>query len=100
MNDQSKAWDRHAGTYARLGAPFTGYIAQSLFHAVAGRLPPKARILEVACGNGELSRAAALHCMAERAATGQSGSVTRHAQARRRDNASLVVDSLGAQHAE
>ena len=92
MNDQSKAWDRHAGTYARLGAPFTGYIAQSLFHAVAGRLPPKARILEVACGNGELSRAAALHCMAERAATGQSGSVlasrsdasTRQRVARRR----------------
>jgi ubiquinone/menaquinone biosynthesis C-methylase UbiE len=75
MNDLSKAWDRHAGTYARLGAPFTGYIAQSLFHAVAGRLPPAPRILDVACGNGELSRAAALHCIAEHAATGQSGSV-------------------------
>jgi ubiquinone/menaquinone biosynthesis C-methylase UbiE len=74
-NDLSKAWDRHASTYARVAAPFTGYIAQSLFHAVAGRLPPAPRILDVACGNGELSRAAALHCIAERAATGQPGSV-------------------------
>jgi ubiquinone/menaquinone biosynthesis C-methylase UbiE len=73
--DISKAWDRHARTYERLGAPFTGYIAQSLFHTVAGRLPPVPRILDVACGNGELSRAAVLHCLAERAATGQVGSV-------------------------
>lgn len=74
-HDQAKAWDRHAATYARLFAPFTGYIAQALFHTVSGRLPPRAQILEVACGAGELSRAAALHCVAERAATGQSGSV-------------------------
>lgn len=74
-NDLSKAWDRHARTYARVGAPCTGYIAQSLFHTVAGRLPPAPRILEVACGNGELSRAAALHCLAERAASGRTGSV-------------------------
>lgn len=74
-NDLSKAWDRHASTYARLGAPFTGYIAQSLFHTVAGRLPRGAHILEVACGNGELSRAAVLHCLAERAETGLCGRV-------------------------
>ncbi|MBK6697973.1 MAG: methyltransferase domain-containing protein [Myxococcales bacterium] len=73
--DTQKAWDRHAHTYARLGAPFTGYIAQSLFHSVAGRLPPAPRILDVACGNGELSRAAALHCVAERAALGRAGNV-------------------------
>ncbi len=71
----SQAWDRHAGTYVRLGSPFTGYIGQSLFHTVAGRLPPAARMLEVACGNGELARAAVLHCFAERAATGCTGSV-------------------------
>lgn len=74
-NELSKAWDRHARTYARMGAPFTGYIAQSLFQTVAGRLPPAPRILEVACGNGELSRAAVLHCLAERAASGRTGSV-------------------------
>lgn len=74
-NELSAAWDRHAATYARIGAPFTGYIAQSLFHTVAGRLPPAARILEVACGNGELSRAAALHCLDERERTGRPGSV-------------------------
>ena len=73
--DLSQAWDRHARTYARLGAPFTGYIAQSLFHSVAGRLPPAPRILDVACGNGELSRAAVLHCLAERAASGRTGHV-------------------------
>jgi ubiquinone/menaquinone biosynthesis C-methylase UbiE len=74
-NELSQAWDRHARTYARLGAPFTGYIAQALFQTVAGRLSPAPRILEVACGNGELSRAAGLHCLAERAASGRTGSV-------------------------
>jgi len=75
MNELANAWDRHARTYARLGSPFTGYIAQSFFHAVAGRLPPASRILDVACGNGELSRAAALHCLAEREASGRTGIV-------------------------
>lgn len=71
----SNAWDQHAETYARVGAPFTGYIAQTLFHTVAGRLPPAAHMLEVACGNGELSRAAVLHCREERRATGRCGRV-------------------------
>lgn len=74
-SDLSKAWDEHATTYQRLGAPFTGYIAQSLFQTVAGRLPPAPGILDVACGNGELSRAALLHCVAERARSGRAGSV-------------------------
>jgi ubiquinone/menaquinone biosynthesis C-methylase UbiE len=74
-DDLSRAWDRHAETYARVGAPFTGYIAQSLFHTVAGRLPSAAHILEIACGNGELSRAAVLHCLEERRATGTCGRV-------------------------
>ncbi|NOK73693.1 MAG: methyltransferase domain-containing protein, partial [Chloroflexi bacterium AL-N5] len=39
-NDLSRAWDQHARTYARVASPCTGYIAQSLFHAVAWRLPP------------------------------------------------------------
>lgn len=73
--DLSTSWSRHARTYARLGAPFTGYISQSLFHTVAGRLPPAPQILDVACGNGELSRAAVLHCLAERAASGHTGGV-------------------------
>jgi ubiquinone/menaquinone biosynthesis C-methylase UbiE len=92
-NELSSAWDRHARTYARLGAPFTGYIAQSLFQAVAGRLPPAPRILDVACGNGELSRAAALHCIAEHAATGQVGSVVATDFAR--EMVALASRSLG-----
>lgn len=75
MSELSAAWDEHAKTYQRLGAPFTGYIAQSLFQTVAGRLPPAPRILDVACGNGDLSRAAVLHCVAERARSGSTGSV-------------------------
>lgn len=71
----SAAWDHHAPTYGRLGAPFTGYLAQALFQTVAGRLPPGPRILDVACGNGELSRAATLHCLTEGAASGRKGSV-------------------------
>lgn len=73
--EHSDVWGQHAATYARLGAPFTGYIAQSLFLSVAGRLPREARILEIACGNGELARAAVLHCLDERRTTGKCGSV-------------------------
>jgi ubiquinone/menaquinone biosynthesis C-methylase UbiE len=68
-------WDSHVETYARVAAPMTGYIAQTLFHTLAGRLPPAAELLEIACGNGELARAAVLHCLAERAATGRCGRV-------------------------
>jgi SAM-dependent methyltransferase len=74
-NDLAAAWDQHANTYARVAAPCTGYLAQSLFLTVAGRLPPTARILDIACGNGELARAAVLHCLDERRATGTSGCV-------------------------
>lgn len=74
-NELAAAWDRHASTYARLGAPFTGYIAQTLFHTAAGRLPAAAHVLEIACGNGELSRAAALRCLKERSASGRCGRV-------------------------
>lgn len=72
-NELASAWDNHARTYARLGSPFTGYIAQSLFHTVAARLPPGPRILDIACGNGELSAAAVLHCLAEREVSGRPG---------------------------
>lgn len=71
----AKLWDAHARTYARVGAPFTGYIAQSLFHTVAGRLPKGAAILEVACGNGELAKAAVIHCLFERQTSGRCGHV-------------------------
>jgi ubiquinone/menaquinone biosynthesis C-methylase UbiE len=50
-------------------------MAHSLFQTVAGRLPPAQRVLDVACGNGELSRAAVLHCLAELEASGRTGSV-------------------------
>lgn len=70
--DVSQGWDNHAATYARLAAPCTGYIAQNLFLTIAGRLPPGARVLDIACGNGELSRAALLHVLEEREAAGSS----------------------------
>lgn len=71
----SKAWDAHAEAYARIGSPFTGYIAHALFQTAAGRLPEAAEMLEVACGNGELSRAAVTHCLEERRRTGRCGRV-------------------------
>ncbi len=75
-NDELSAeWDRHVGTYARISAPCTGFIGQSLFLSVAGRLPARARMLEIACGTGELSRAAVLHCLEERRANGTCGRV-------------------------
>lgn len=71
----SDGWDRHADTYMRVGSPLTGYISQTLFHTAAGRLPAGARVLEVACGNGELSRAAALYLRQQQRATGRAGQV-------------------------
>lgn len=77
MNEASASgWDAHAHTYARIAAPCTGYLAQSLFLHVAGRLPSGADVLDVACGNGELSRAAVLHAVGESAASDDHGRVT------------------------
>jgi ubiquinone/menaquinone biosynthesis C-methylase UbiE len=71
----SGRWDHHAQSYQRIAAPCTGYLAQSLFQSVAGRLPKFARILDIACGAGELARAAALHTLAEGNGTGEAGQV-------------------------
>ena len=73
--DLASSWDRHADRYSRIAAPFTGYLAQSLFLSVAGRLPRAARMLDIACGTGELARAAALHCLEREREAGASGSV-------------------------
>lgn len=60
MNTElAAAWDRHAGTYERLFAPLTGFIAQGLFTLAAPRLAPDARVLDVACGVGALTLPAA-----------------------------------------
>lgn len=75
MIDTASAWDRHVDHYLRLGAPCTGYLAQSLFLSVAGRLPSGARILDIACGTGTLTRAAALHLLEDARATGDRGTV-------------------------
>jgi len=69
------SWDTHAAAYARLAAPCTGYIAENLFLSVAGRLPVGARILDIACGNGELARAALLHVLEEQAGGSTDGHV-------------------------
>lgn len=71
----SERWDRHVQSYLQIAAPCTGYLAQSLFQSVAGRLPQGARILDIACGGGELARAAALHTLAASRGAGHSGQV-------------------------
>ncbi|NRA67443.1 MAG: class I SAM-dependent methyltransferase [Pseudobacteriovorax sp.] len=75
MNQQSSSasWSHHAKTYRMIAAPCTGFLGQSLFLATAGQLPRKARILEIACGNGELSSAAALHFQDELDRLGSCG---------------------------
>ncbi len=55
-------WDAHAAQYARLFAPLTGHIARSMLCLVQGRLPSAPRILDIACGPGDLSVAAANLC--------------------------------------
>ncbi|MGE0312020.1 MAG: class I SAM-dependent methyltransferase [Lautropia sp.] len=71
----SDRWDHHARTYQQIAAPCTGYLAQSLFQSVAGRLPTDALILDIACGGGELARAAALHTLADGREAGGRGHV-------------------------
>ncbi|MEM6991218.1 MAG: methyltransferase domain-containing protein [Myxococcota bacterium] len=61
----ARGWDQHAETYGRVVSPCTGYIAQNLFISVAGRLAPGARILDIACGHGELAGAALVHVLTE-----------------------------------
>ena len=58
----AQAWDAHAADYARLFAPLTGHIARSMLSLVEGRLPSAPRILDIACGPGDLAVAAARLC--------------------------------------
>ncbi|MCG8354913.1 MAG: class I SAM-dependent methyltransferase [Kiloniellales bacterium] len=58
----SQAWDAHATDYARLFAPLTGHIARTMVTLVEGRLPSAPRILDIACGPGDLAVAAAGLC--------------------------------------
>ena len=74
-NDPSAAWSAHADAYARTFAPLTGHLARGLFALAAARLPTPARVLDVACGGGELSAAAVNHLARVAAATGQQGEV-------------------------
>ena len=75
MTHLASGWDRHADCYARIAAPCTGYLSQSLFLSVAGRLPPAARILDIGCGPGALAHAAALHCLEHASAKESPGRV-------------------------
>ncbi len=72
---ETNPWDHHLDCYTRVASPCTGYLAQALFLSAAGRLPTAARILDVACGPGDLSIAAALHCLDEARKTGSAGHV-------------------------
>jgi len=63
----AEEWDAHAADYARLFAPLTGHIARSMLSMVQERLPSAPRILDIACGPGDLAVAAA-HLCAERGA--------------------------------
>ena len=58
----AQGWDTHAEDYARLFAPLTGHIARSMLCMVQRRLPPAPRILDIACGPGDLAVAAANLC--------------------------------------
>lgn len=71
MNQEAAlAWDQHAPAYARLFEPLTGFIARAMLHMVESRLPPKAALLDIACGSGALAVPAARRALRERAATG------------------------------
>lgn len=58
----AQMWDAHASDYARLFGPLTGHFARTMLRMVEGRLPPAPRILDIACGPGDLAVAAANLC--------------------------------------
>lgn len=51
----AQGWDAHAADYARLFSPLTGHVARTMFAMVEGRLPQAPRILDIACGPGDLA---------------------------------------------
>ncbi len=55
-------WDAHAADYANLFSPVTGHVARTMFAMVEDRLPYAPRILDIACGPGDLAVAAARYC--------------------------------------
>ncbi len=61
----AQGWDAHAADYARLFSPLTGHIARSMVCMVQGRLPLAPRMLDIACGPGDLAVAAANVCAAQ-----------------------------------
>ncbi len=73
--EAAAAWDEHAPTYARLFAPLTGFIARSMLHMVESRLPPKAALLDIACGSGALALPAVRRALRERDTTGVCGTI-------------------------
>jgi SAM-dependent methyltransferase len=58
------AWDAHSADYVRLFAPLTGHVARTMVALVQERLPNAPQILDIACGPGDLSVAAAHLCAA------------------------------------
>ncbi len=58
----ARMWDAHAPDYAQLFAPLTGHVARTMLRMVEDRLPPAPRILDIACGPGDLAVAAASLC--------------------------------------
>ena len=72
----ARAWDSHAPTYARLFAPLTGFIARSMVSLAGPRLPPGARVLDIACGSGAVTLPLLERALAEQDAGRPGGLVT------------------------
>lgn len=68
--DPAAAWDAHAADYARVFAPLTGYVGQTMVRMLEARLPTPARLLDIACGPGDLTVAALRHVLAQDSAAG------------------------------
>ena len=58
----ARYWDAHAADYARLFTPLTGHVARTMLALIQERLPRGPRILDIACGPGNLAVAAAQIC--------------------------------------
>lgn len=73
--DVAASWNDHAELYARMFAPLTSYIARAMLQTVDARLPPAARMLDIACGSGALALPAVQRAQRELAMTGKAGEI-------------------------
>lgn len=59
MSDVKGNWDSFAARYSRDVSPMTGYVGFCMYQMISGRLDSQSRLVDIACGPGDVSIAVA-----------------------------------------